>query len=100
MREGLYRAPPSADFFAPFLGPKAALRPPPGWGAARTSGVDDTDWRKRGESQTQISAQGTAGADGRVEIQQDGTMAVVMPEMTDESTEPSDVRMESVSVDT
>ncbi|KAJ1170445.1 hypothetical protein NDU88_002322 [Pleurodeles waltl] len=69
-------------------------------GAARTSGVNDTDWRKRGESQTQISAQGTSGADGRVEIQQEGTMAVVVPEMTDESTDPSDVRMESVSVDT
>ncbi|KAJ1184660.1 hypothetical protein NDU88_001463 [Pleurodeles waltl] len=67
-------------------------------GAARASGVDDTDWRKRGESQTQISAQGAAGSDGRVEIQQDGTMAVVVPEITDESTEPSDARMESVSV--
>ncbi|KAJ1089399.1 hypothetical protein NDU88_002550 [Pleurodeles waltl] len=69
------------------------------WGAARTSGVDDTDWRKRGESRNQISARGASGADGSVEIQQDGTMAVVVTEMTDESTEPSDVRMESVSVD-
>ncbi|KAJ1120104.1 hypothetical protein NDU88_008279 [Pleurodeles waltl] len=69
-------------------------------GAARTSGVDDLDWRKRGESQTQISAQGTDGSDGRVEIQQDSTMTVVVPEITDESTEPSDTRIESVSVDT
>ncbi|KAJ1110124.1 hypothetical protein NDU88_007479 [Pleurodeles waltl] len=53
-------------------------------GAARASGVDDTDWRKRGESLTQISAQGPAGSGGRVEIQQDGTMAVVVHELTDE----------------
>ncbi|KAJ1142045.1 hypothetical protein NDU88_008373 [Pleurodeles waltl] len=69
-------------------------------GAACTSGVDDTDWRKRGESLTQISARGPSGADGRFEIQQNGAMAVVVPEMTNESTHPSDVRMESVSVDT
>ncbi|KAJ1109385.1 hypothetical protein NDU88_006746 [Pleurodeles waltl] len=46
-----------------------------------------------------LQAEGISGANGRVEIQQDGTMAVVVPEVTDESTEPSDVRMESVSVD-
>ncbi|KAJ1201817.1 hypothetical protein NDU88_005623 [Pleurodeles waltl] len=68
--------------------------------AARTFGVDDMDWRKHGESQTQISAKGTSGADGRIKVQEDGTMAVVVPEMTDESTDPLDVRMESVSVDT
>ncbi|KAJ1149095.1 hypothetical protein NDU88_001913 [Pleurodeles waltl] len=133
-RDGLHRAPPSADFFHPFLELMAGLRAPldsdrgayicclpfgwlpfptsSGWrwmgaileawrrGAARTSGVDDTDGRKRGRSQAQISAQGTSGANGRVEIQQDGTMAVVVPEMTDESTDPSDVHMESFFVDT
>ncbi|KAJ1180067.1 hypothetical protein NDU88_005291 [Pleurodeles waltl] len=69
-------------------------------GAARASGVEDVDWRKRGESQTQYCAQGAAASNGRVEIQQDGTMAVVFPEITDESTEPSDARMALVSVDT
>ncbi|KAJ1091503.1 hypothetical protein NDU88_004626 [Pleurodeles waltl] len=69
-------------------------------GAACASGVDDMDWRKRGESQTQISAQGAVASNGRVENQQDGTMAVVVPEITDESTEPSEARMALVSVDT
>ncbi|KAJ1106494.1 hypothetical protein NDU88_003895 [Pleurodeles waltl] len=72
----------------------------PTWGAARACGVVDKDWRKRGESQTQISAHGAAGSSGKVENQQDGTMAVVVPEITDESIEPSDAQMESVSVDT
>ncbi|KAJ1210912.1 hypothetical protein NDU88_006274 [Pleurodeles waltl] len=52
------------------------------------------------ESQTQISAQGAVAYNGRVEIQQEGTMAVVVPGITDESTEPSDTQMESASVDT
>ncbi|KAJ1202528.1 hypothetical protein NDU88_006326 [Pleurodeles waltl] len=51
------------------------------------------DWRKRRESQTLISAQRADISNGRVEIQQDGTMAVVVPEMAVESTEPSDARM-------
>ncbi|KAJ1101854.1 hypothetical protein NDU88_006918 [Pleurodeles waltl] len=53
------------------------------------------DRRKRRESQTQISAQRAAISNGRVEIRQDATMAVVVPE----STEPSDARIALISVD-
>ncbi|KAJ1171178.1 hypothetical protein NDU88_003048 [Pleurodeles waltl] len=59
-------------------------------GAACASGVDDMDWRKRRESQTQISAQRADISNGRVENQQDDTMAVVVPEMAADSIEPSD----------
>ncbi|KAJ1211147.1 hypothetical protein NDU88_006508 [Pleurodeles waltl] len=68
--------------------------------AARASGVDDMDWRKRQKSQTQISAQRADISNGRVEIQQDGTMAVVVSDMAVESTEPSGARMALISVDT
>ncbi|KAJ1145023.1 hypothetical protein NDU88_011315 [Pleurodeles waltl] len=69
-------------------------------GAACASGVDDMDSRKRRESQTQISAQRADISNGRVEIQQDGIMAVVVPGVADESSEPSDARMALISVDT
>ncbi|KAJ1163034.1 hypothetical protein NDU88_003497 [Pleurodeles waltl] len=68
--------------------------------AARASGVGDMDWRKRRESQTQISANGVDVSNDRVETQQDGTMVVVVPGMTEESTESLDARMALVSVDT
>ncbi|KAJ1082919.1 hypothetical protein NDU88_003080 [Pleurodeles waltl] len=69
-------------------------------GAAHASGVDNMDWRKRRESQTQISAQRADISNGRVEIQQNGTRAVVVPEMAVESIEPSDAQVALVSVDT
>ncbi|KAJ1191518.1 hypothetical protein NDU88_000834 [Pleurodeles waltl] len=69
-------------------------------GAARASGVDDMDWRRRRESRTRISTQRGDNSKGRVEIQQDGTMAVVAPEMSVESIEPSDARVALISVDT
>ncbi|KAJ1129232.1 hypothetical protein NDU88_007603 [Pleurodeles waltl] len=49
-------------------------------GTARTSGVDDMDWRRRGEGQKQVSEQQGDNSVSKVEIQQDGAMAVVDPE--------------------
>ncbi|KAJ1138822.1 hypothetical protein NDU88_005203 [Pleurodeles waltl] len=69
-------------------------------GAARTSGVDDMDWRRRRDSRIQISTERGDNSISRVEIQQDGTMAVGVPEMSVESIEPSDKRVALISADT
>ncbi|KAJ1200805.1 hypothetical protein NDU88_004626 [Pleurodeles waltl] len=53
-----------------------------GVGSAHTSGVDDTDWRRHEDRPSRVSAQRCDDSDSvrRIEIQQDGTMAVVDPE--------------------
>ncbi|KAJ1203137.1 hypothetical protein NDU88_006931 [Pleurodeles waltl] len=45
-----------------------------GVGSARTSGVDGTDWRRRGDGPLRVSAQRCDNSVSRIEIQQDGTM--------------------------
>ncbi|KAJ1135351.1 hypothetical protein NDU88_001791 [Pleurodeles waltl] len=61
-----------------------------GLGATCASGADGSDWRKRGESQMQGSAQRGVCSGSRIDIQQDGTMAVVVPELAAELTVASD----------
>ncbi|KAJ1184589.1 hypothetical protein NDU88_001393 [Pleurodeles waltl] len=80
------------------FGPGLTVRS--GLGAAPTSGVDGTDWRRWGDSQMRVSAQRGDNSDSRIEIQQDGTMAVVDPELAVELTEPSVKGVEMLSVDT
>ncbi|KAJ1095998.1 hypothetical protein NDU88_001147 [Pleurodeles waltl] len=70
-----------------------------GVGSARTSGVDGTDWRRRGEGQTQVSGQQCDNSVSRIEIQQDGTMVVVNPEQTIELADSLEGGVEMLSVD-
>ncbi|KAJ1149081.1 hypothetical protein NDU88_001899 [Pleurodeles waltl] len=53
----------------------------------RASGVDGPDWRTRGESQMEGTAEQVVDidTDNRIEIQQDGTMSVVTPGLADGS---------------
>ncbi|KAJ1157157.1 hypothetical protein NDU88_009872 [Pleurodeles waltl] len=68
--------------------------------ATRASDVDGSDWQNHGESQMQASAQRGVSSDSRIEIQQDGTMAVVVPELAAKLTVAPDQEMEMISVDT
>ncbi|KAJ1150047.1 hypothetical protein NDU88_002845 [Pleurodeles waltl] len=47
------------------------------------SGVEDPDWRTRGECQMEGTAEPSVDADNRIDIQQDGAMAVVVPGLAD-----------------
>ncbi|KAJ1218104.1 hypothetical protein NDU88_005689 [Pleurodeles waltl] len=47
------------------------------------SGVDGSDWRISGENQIEGTAEQGVDADTRIEIQQDGTMAVVVLALAD-----------------
>ncbi|KAJ1199382.1 hypothetical protein NDU88_003218 [Pleurodeles waltl] len=49
--------------------------------AGRVTGVDGSDWRNHGESQTEVFAGWGGSRYSRIEIQQDGTMAMVVPEL-------------------
>ncbi|KAJ1104844.1 hypothetical protein NDU88_002253 [Pleurodeles waltl] len=55
--------------------------------AHRASGVDGPDWRTFGDSQVDSTAAEVVATDTdhRIEIQQDGTMAVVTPGSADGS---------------
>ncbi|KAJ1199555.1 hypothetical protein NDU88_003389 [Pleurodeles waltl] len=72
-----------------------------GVGSARTSRVDGTDWRRYGEGPPRVSPQRCVDSDSviRIEIQQDGTMAVVDPEQAVVLAGPSDMEDEVLSVD-
>ncbi|KAJ1108039.1 hypothetical protein NDU88_005423 [Pleurodeles waltl] len=72
-----------------------------GVGLAHTSGVEGTDtgWRRRGEGQKQVFEQWGDDSVSRIEIQQDGTMAVVGPEQAIKLAESSDGGVEMLSVD-
>ncbi|KAJ1124876.1 hypothetical protein NDU88_003323 [Pleurodeles waltl] len=64
-----------------------------------TSGVDGTDWRKWGDGPLQVAAQRCDNSVSRIEIQQDGIMAVVDPEQAVELADSSDGEAEMLSVD-
>ncbi|KAJ1087377.1 hypothetical protein NDU88_000553 [Pleurodeles waltl] len=72
-----------------------------GVGLARTSGVDGMDCRRRGEGPSRVSPQRCVDSDSvsRIEIQQDGTMAVVDPEQAVVLAGPSDMEDGVLSVD-
>ncbi|KAJ1115137.1 hypothetical protein NDU88_003363 [Pleurodeles waltl] len=70
-----------------------------GVGSGRTSGVDGTDWRRRGDGLSQVSAQRCDDSVSRIEIQQDDTMEAVDPEQAVELAGPADVEAGVVSVD-
>ncbi|KAJ1134625.1 hypothetical protein NDU88_001076 [Pleurodeles waltl] len=72
-----------------------------GVGSARTSGVDGSDWRRHGDGPSRVSAQRCDDSDSvsRIEIQQNGTMAVVDPEQAVELAGPSNVEAGMLSVD-
>ncbi|KAJ1143040.1 hypothetical protein NDU88_009352 [Pleurodeles waltl] len=64
------------------------------------SGVDGPDWRTRGERQMEGTAEQVVGIDNRLEIQQDGTMAVVTPGLADGSRGALDKGEERIPADT
>ncbi|KAJ1217390.1 hypothetical protein NDU88_004984 [Pleurodeles waltl] len=70
-----------------------------GVGLVRTSGADGTDWRRRGDGPSRVSAQRCDNSVSRIEIQQDGTIAVVDTEQAVELAGPSDMEAVVQSVD-
>ncbi|KAJ1145548.1 hypothetical protein NDU88_011834 [Pleurodeles waltl] len=72
-----------------------------GVGSARTSGVDGSDWMRRGAGLSWVTAQRDNVSDSvsRIEIQQDGTIARVDPEQVVELAGPLDVEAGLISVD-
>ncbi|KAJ1091326.1 hypothetical protein NDU88_004453 [Pleurodeles waltl] len=66
------------------------------------SGVDGPDWRTRGESQVEGTAEQVVDidTDHRMESQQDGTMAVVTPELADGSRGALDHGAQRIPADT
>ncbi|KAJ1145616.1 hypothetical protein NDU88_011902 [Pleurodeles waltl] len=67
--------------------------------AGRVTGVDGLDWRNQGVSQTEDSMGQGGSKDSRIEIQQDGTMVVVVPELAAGLTVVPDLEVEMISVD-
>ncbi|KAJ1131886.1 hypothetical protein NDU88_010217 [Pleurodeles waltl] len=70
----------------------------PGW-AGRVSGVDGSDWKNSRESQMEVSVERGASNDSIIEIKQDGTMAVVVPDLAAVLTVAPDLGVEMISVD-
>ncbi|KAJ1143726.1 hypothetical protein NDU88_010031 [Pleurodeles waltl] len=72
-----------------------------GVGSTRIAGVDGSDWRRREDGLSQVSAQRCADSDSvsRIEIPQDGTMAIVDPEQVVELAGSLDVAAGLLSVD-
>ncbi|KAJ1143980.1 hypothetical protein NDU88_010282 [Pleurodeles waltl] len=63
------------------------------------SNLDDSDWRNRRENQMEGSTGWGASDDGRLEIQQDGTMEVVSPGLSAGLTVTPDLGVEMIPID-
>ncbi|KAJ1149310.1 hypothetical protein NDU88_002120 [Pleurodeles waltl] len=70
-----------------------------GVGSTRTSGVEGADWRRRGDALMQVTGQLCDNSVSRIEIPQDGTMAVADPVQAVDIADSSDGGAEMLLVD-